>query len=205
VANGVDVNYFSRNRPYSQLDPLSQILVFTGSLDWRPNVDGLLYFLEQVFPLIKKSYPQSRLVIVGRNPMPVLQAKVAGIQDVTLTGTVDDVRPYMEAAAVYIVPLRVGGGSRLKILEALSMRMPVVSTSIGAEGLDITPDKDILIADTPVSFAAVVGTVFDDRERAENLGKWGRHLVEADYQWHVLADRLETNWLQAVEGAEIKA
>lgn len=205
VANGVDVNYFNRNSPYSQPAPSSQTLVFTGSLDWRPNVDGLLYFLEQVFPLIKKRYPQSRLIIVGRNPMPVLQARVAGMQDVTLTGTVDDVRPYMEEAAVYIVPLRVGGGSRLKILEALSMRMPVVSTTIGAEGLDVTPDKDILIADTPEAFAAAVGAVLEDGERAGNFGRQGRHLVEAHYQWHVLADRLETNWLQAVEGAEIKA
>lgn len=205
VANGVDVDYFSRKAPCRQPAPLNQTLVFTGSLDWRPNVDGLLFFLDQVFPLVKKKYPQSRLIIVGRNPMPALQAKVVGMSDVALTGTVDDVRPYMEEAAVYIVPLRVGGGSRLKILEAFSMQMPVVSTTIGAEGLDVTPGKDILIADTPEAFAAAVGAVLDDAKKANDLGRQGRILVEAQYQWHVLADRLEANWLQTVEEAQRKA
>jgi len=198
VANGVDINYFSRKIPRSHTSSVPA-LVFTGSLDWRPNIDGLLYFLEQVFPLIKKRYPQSRFIIVGRNPMPVLRAKVARMPDVALTGTVDDVRPYMEEAAVYIVPLRVGGGSRLKILEALSMQMPVVSTAIGAEGLDVTPGEDILIADTPEDFTAAVASVLDDTDRAESLSRKGRHLVEAKYQWHVMADRLERNWYQAVK------
>lgn len=199
VANGVDVNYFTRKHHRSQNIASHQKLVFTGSLDWRPNVDGLLFFLGKIFPLIKSRYPQCSLVIVGRNPMPVLRAQVAGMRDVVLTGTVDDVRPYMEDADVYVVPLRIGGGSRLKILEALSMQMPIVSTTIGAEGLEVTPHKDILLADTPEDFAAAVASVFDDNNKADNLGEQGRLLVEARYQWYALARRLEENWRQATE------
>lgn len=201
VANGVDTSYFKRNELLNQSKTPSKKLVFTGSLDWRPNVDGLLYFLDKVFPLIKKRSPQCHLIIVGRNPMAVLRAKVADMSDATLTGTVDDVRPYMEEAAVYVVPLRVGGGSRLKILEALSMEMPVVSTTIGAEGLDVTPNQDILLADTPEEFTEAVITVLNDSDKADELGKRGRHLVEAQYRWHALAIRLEKSWHKAMEAA----
>lgn len=198
VANGVDVTYFQRQQPLCvDMAPKKQ-LVFTGSLDWRPNVDGLLYFLNSVFPLIQQRVPSCTLTIVGRNPMPALRSAVIGRADISLTGTVEDVRPYMEAAAVYIVPLRIAGGSRLKILEALSMEMPVVSTIIGAEGLDVTHGQDILLADAPEAFAATVVALLKDRQKAEDLGKQGRSLVVGKYQWHLLADRLERNWHEAV-------
>lgn len=198
VDNGVDSTYFARQNALPQIGHTAPRLVFTGSLDWRPNVDGLLYFLEQIFPLIKLQYPQIRLTIVGRNPLPILQNKVAAMADVVLTGTVDDVRPFMEEAHVYIVPLRVGGGSRLKILEAFSMQMPVVSTSVGAEGLLVSAEENIVLADTPEAFAAAVISILEDPVKANRLGTRGRRLVEEKYQWQALANRLEDCWFRAV-------
>lgn len=199
VANGVELSYFTRKEPLPATAGSNRNLVFTGSLDWRPNVDGLLYFLDHIFPLILSRYPQATLTIVGRNPMPVLQQKVAGMNHVSLTGTVDDVRPYMEAAGVYVVPLRVGGGSRLKILEALAMEMPVVSTTIGAEGLAVTHEEDILLADSPQDFSAAVASLYEDHSKAMALGAAGRRLVADLYQWQALAQRLEDNWHLAVQ------
>lgn len=198
VSNGVDVGYFHSQKPHRSASGNNQSIVFTGSLDWRPNVDGILYFLEQIFPLVKMRYPASKFVIVGRKPLQILKDRVRGREDVILAGTVPDVRPYMDAADVYVVPLRVGGGSRLKILEAFSMELPVVSTTIGAEGLDIGDGKNILIADNPADFAAAIASILDDKSKAERLGEQGRALVEAQYQWKVLAERLEQVWYQAV-------
>lgn len=198
VANGVDVVYFQRQDTAPVVMNLKEQLVFTGSLDWRPNVDGLLYFLDSVFPLIQQRIPSCTLTIVGRNPLPTLRSAVNGRKDVILTGTVEDVRPYMETAAVYVVPLRIGGGSRLKILEAQAMKLPVVSTTIGAEGLEVTHGQNILLADTPTTFAAAVTSLLQDRQHAKDLGEEGRALVVDKYQWHLLADRLEKNWNKAV-------
>ncbi len=205
VDNGVDLAYFSRKSSRPAKPETNWSLVFTGSLDWRPNVDGLIYFLDHIFPLIVARYPQATLTIVGRNPMPVLQHKVAGMQGVNLVGTVEDVRPYMESAAVYVVPLRVGGGSRLKILEALAMEMPVVSTTIGAEGLDVTHGQNILLADSPEDFAATVINLFENYDMATTLGNDGRRLVADRYQWQALADQLEMNWDLAVKSWQASA
>lgn len=194
VDNGVDIDYFhpdgSDVRPYS--------IVFTGSLDWRPNVNGLLYFLDEILPLVQENFPAVHCTLVGRKPMQVLIDKVNDRKNVTLTGTVDDVRPYMNEGAAYIVPLLIGGGSRLKILEAMSMEKAIVSTSIGAEGLHVVDNKDILLADTPENFAAAIGRLFQDRDIRGKLGKAGRKLVEEKYQWKVLARKLEESWEKAV-------
>jgi len=200
VSNGVDIDYFSQDACKSKLIAEEHDLVFTGSLDWRPNVDGILYFLDMVFPIFQEKYSDSKFYIVGRNPMAVLRDKVAGLKNVVLTGTVDDVRPYMNDNAIYVVPLRVGGGSRLKILEAFSMRMPVVSTSIGAEGLEVINGEDIQLADTPEDFFQAVDTIITTSTLAKKMGKRGRTLVEDHYQWDVLASRLERNWNEIVSG-----
>ena len=190
VPNGVDVDHFKPSwRPQK---PRS--LVFSGAMDWRPNVDCMLYFLDEVWPLVLKTYPDSSLTIVGRRPLRILRNRVAGAPAVTLTGTVEDVRPYIESATAYIVPLRVGGGSRLKILEAFSMHKPVVSTSVGAEGLEVLPGKDLLIADESRSFAAAIIRLFEDAGLRESLGSSGRILVEKQYQWKRLAEKLEQVW-----------
>lgn len=194
VANGVDIDFFkTKNIPKRK-----HSLVFTGSLDWRPNVDGLLHFLDTSFLIIQKQVPDCHFVIVGRNPMQVLRDKVKGMKGVELTGTVQDVRQYIDEAEVYVVPLRVGGGSRLKILEAFSMEQAVVSTSVGAEGLDVVPDENIILVDNGEDFAFAVIELFRERGRAESMGKSGRTLVKEHYQWQVLAKRLEANWMQAI-------
>lgn len=198
VSNGVDMEYFTPQKRDRSVSGNNKSIVFTGSLDWRPNVDGVLYFLERIFPLIKMHHRDSKFVIVGRKPLPVLQNRVKGREDVLLAGSVSDIRPYMDDADVYVVPLRVGGGSRLKILEAFSMELPVVSTTIGAEGLDVTDGENILIADTPDDFAAAVISLIDDRNKAKALGKQGRVTIDAQYQWKVLANKLEQSWCKAI-------
>lgn len=195
VENGVDLDYFSPK--LTALEPGS--LVFTGSLDWRPNVDAMMFFLDEVWGRILNRSPQSRLYIVGRNPMDSLQHRVRKEPSVILTGTVEDVRPYIARAAAYVVPLRIGGGSRLKILEAMAMEKPVVSTSVGAEGLRVQDGREILIADTPAALAEAVLSLFANPAAATRLGKAGRRLVQSSYRWDCLAEGLERAWLQAVE------
>jgi sugar transferase (PEP-CTERM/EpsH1 system associated) len=194
VENGVDTEYFNPSGMASKRNSL----VFTGAMDWRPNVDSMLYFLDEIWPMVVKEFPDSTLTIVGRNPAEVLRRKVANLASVQVTGTADDVRPYVEEASVYIVPLRIGGGSRLKILEALSMCKPVVSTSIGAEGLDLMNDCEILIADEPAKFVGAIARLFRDSVLRGRLGSAGRSLVEKRYQWKTLARKLEDVWQEAV-------
>jgi sugar transferase (PEP-CTERM/EpsH1 system associated) len=195
VSNGVDVDYFKSlggsPEPYS--------LVFTGSMDWRPNVDGILYFLDEIWPVVKIKFPRCQLTIVGRRPMDILVKRVDTESSVILTGTVDDVRPFMKKSMVYIVPLRVGGGSRLKILEALSMKMPVVSTTVGAEGLDLEHMKNIVLADTPGNFVDSIEMLFNNRELRESLGGAGRKIVEQQYRWEKLSEKLEETWNESLK------
>src|SRR6185503_7113005 len=143
--------------------------VFTGSMDWYPNEDGILYFADTILPLIRRECPDAQVTVVGRDPSARLRAAASG-RGVRLTGTVEDVRPYMSDAAVYVVPLRVGGGTRLKIFEALAMGKPVVSTTVGAEGLPLVPGKHYLRADEPADFARAVVALLRDPARRRRLG-----------------------------------
>jgi sugar transferase (PEP-CTERM/EpsH1 system associated) len=195
IDNGVDIEYFAP----SQIPQTPNSLIFTGSMDWRPNVDCILYFLDDIWPLVLTKYPDATLTVAGRNPMQNLVDRVSNSPAVTLTGTVEDVRPYMDKASVYIVPLRIGGGSRLKILEAMSMKKPVVSTTVGAEGLDVTTDGNILLADTPRDFSAAIIRLFKDSALRNKLAENGRTLVENHYQWKILAGRLEKAWAASIE------
>jgi glycosyltransferase involved in cell wall biosynthesis len=194
IENGVDISYFSPQnipeKPYS--------LVFTGSMDWRPNIDATVSFLKTTYPLILSKAPRTTLTIAGRNPLPEMISTARKYPSVTLTGTISDIRPPIQKAQVFIVPIRIGGGSRLKILEAFAMKKAVVSTSIGAEGIDITPGKNILIADTPAEFSAAVLKLFQDPGLRLRLGKAGRDLVESKYRWKNLSAKLESSWQAAV-------
>jgi glycosyltransferase involved in cell wall biosynthesis len=162
-------------------------LVFTGSMDWLPNEDGLLWFISDVLPLLQKTH-RTRLWIVGRRPGKTIAAAASQNPDIRVTGWVSDVRPYIAKAAVYIVPLRIGGGTRIKIFEAMAMGKPVVSTTIGAEGLPVTHGSDIVLADDPRAFASRVGHLLDHRSEAKALGAAARALVEAKYSWASAAD-----------------
>ncbi len=186
VDNGVDLDFFKSNAR----KPHSGRIVFTGSMDWRPNQDAMKYFVREIFPLLKSSEEPVDFYIVGRNPSPDIVALGAD-KDITVTGEVDDVRPYMEEASVYAVPLRIGGGSRLKILEALAMEQAVVTTAIGAEGLEVEPNRHVLIGDSPEDFAVQIRRLFKDPELGKNLGRSGRRLVERRYGWEALGGRLD--------------
>ena len=186
VPTGVDVDYFAP-------DGVAEVpgrLVFTGSMDWYPNEDGIVHFIEAVLPRVRREVPAAALTVVGRNPSPRLRA-AAEAAGVHVTGLVDDVRPHMAEAAVYVVPLRIGGGTRLKIFEALAMAKAVVSTAIGAEGLPLTPGRDFLQADDPAAFARAVTSLLRDPARRRAVGSAGRRLVEERYSWPKVVDEFE--------------
>jgi polysaccharide biosynthesis protein PslH len=172
IPNGVDLDYFRALPQPAQ----RRHLVFTGSMDWRPNQDAARYFIREILPLLKQARPDLECTFVGRDPPPDIK-RLGHVPGVHITGTVDDVRHYVERATVYIVPLRIGGGSRLKILEALAMGRAVVSTTVGAEGLDVAHERQVLLADDPQSFAAAVLRLLDDPERCRELAVQGRRLV----------------------------
>jgi sugar transferase (PEP-CTERM/EpsH1 system associated) len=185
VPTGVDTAYF---RPSGKTATRRHHLVFTGSMDWLPNEDGIRYFTDQIMPRIKQSVPDVTLTVVGRDPYPSLVELSKRDPSVTVTGRVEDVRPYMEEAAVYIVPLRIGGGTRLKIYEAMAMEKPVVSTTIGAEGLPVTDGAEIVLADTPDSFAAAVVRLLQQENLSAEIGQRAATTVRAKFGWESVAD-----------------
>src|SRR5207245_11207673 len=166
------------------------------SMEWYPNEDGILQFIDAILPSIRREVPGASLTVVGRNPSARLRA-LAGEAGVRVTGTVDDVRPYMAEAAVYVVPLRVGGGTRLKIFEALAMVKAVVSTAIGAEGLPLTPGRDFLQADDPAAFARAVTALLRATAPRRSVGSAGRRLVEERYSWPRVVDEFENQCEEA--------
>ncbi len=177
--NGVNTAYFDPDSfPHER-----NALVYTGQIGWHPNEDALVYFTNEIFPLIKKGVPNVTFTIVGEKPSRRIKELAAKDSSIQITGFVEDVRPYMGTAAVFVVPLRIGSGTRLKILEAMSMKKAIVSTSIGCEGLEVEDGKHLLVRDDPNQFAeAVVGLLQDDTRRHE-LGEQGRRLVEQRYDW----------------------
>jgi glycosyltransferase involved in cell wall biosynthesis len=182
VPTGVDTTYFAPKGAAE--NPVS--LVFTGSMDWYPNEDAIRYFIADVLPRIRRQVPGVHTTVVGRNPSHSLRedARQAGVD---LTGRVEDVRPYVDSAAVYIVPLRMGGGTRLKIFEALAMAKAVVSTTIGAEGLPLADGEHFLRADAPDSFAATVISLLRDKDQRRALGLAGQRLVRERFTWPEVA------------------
>jgi len=190
VPNGVDLDYF---RPMSWV-PVVDSLIFVGSLDWYANEDAVKDFAAHVLPLIRKRNPGITLRVVGRRPSPGLAANLRHLQGVELIGEVPDVRPYLAAARAVVVPLRIGGGTRIKILEAMAMGKPVISTSIGAEGLHIKEGHDYLVANSPEEFAARIHGLFARPDEQARLGLNGRSVVERLCGWDVAAQKLEQAW-----------
>lgn len=185
IENGVDTGFFHPRD--SEVDP--NMMVFTGSMDWRPNQDAARFFVGKIFPSIKKKRPETHAVFVGRNPPQVIR-NLEKTEGITITGTVEDVRPYIARAALYIVPLRIGGGSRLKILEAMAMAKPVLSTSVGASGLNVTDGQNIVISDGAVGFADAAVNLMGDKKLKNKLSENGRQLVLNHYRWEILAGKL---------------
>jgi len=187
VPNGVDTDYFQPASADAQIDAE---LVFTGKMDFRPNVDAILWFAGDVLPLIREEIPEVSLTVVGRNPHSRL-AGVRRLPNVSVTGYVDDVRPFIARSAVYVVPLKVGGGTRLKVLQAMAMGKGIVSTSLGCEGIEVESGHHLLIADDPASFADAVVTLLNDPERRRELGVAARALAVSAHDWRQIVPLLE--------------
>ena len=175
---GVDSEYWGGVRR----DENARNLVSIGTMYWPPNVDSMVYFCAEILPLVRQAVPDAHLQIVGARPAPDVTA-LAQPGVVTVTGTVPDVRPYGAGCGVFVVPLRSGSGMRVKILNALAMGLPVVSTYVGAEGIDVTDGVNILLADTPEGFAHAVVSVLQDAALAHRLGEAGRCLMQEQYSW----------------------
>ena len=187
IPNAADVEYLQPRA--SDPAPDGCTVLFFGLLATVPNVDGVLYFLREIWPLIAAARPDARFVVIGARPTPAILAH-AGPR-VSILGPVDDLRPHLSSASVIVVPLRLGSGTRLKILEAWAMARPVVSTALGAEGLECVPGRDLLIADNPSDFAHSVLRILTERGLADELGRAGRALVSERYSWRGAAGALE--------------
>ena len=198
VPTGVDTDYFA---PPAEAGRERTGLVFVGSMDWQPNVDGVKYFVEDILPRIRRQRPDCRLAIVGRQPSAEIRAMAERDPGLIVTGTVEDVRPYLWEAQVCIVPLRIGGGTRLKIYEAMAAGVPVVSTSVGAEGLPLNPGEHLSLADDADSFAAECVNLLADRARAGELAERARELVTSRFSWEQAARQFERVLVEATAAA----
>jgi glycosyltransferase involved in cell wall biosynthesis len=187
VPNAVDVEHHRRQPGHPRPD--GDTLLFFGSLGYAPNLDGILHFLDRIWPAVLARRPATRLEIVGPGAPPALLARRSA--QVELIGFVEDLRPRLAGAAAVIAPLRLGGGTRLKILEAMAMGRPVVSTSLGAEGLEVRDGEELLLADEPAEFAGAVVRLLEDPRLGERLGRAARARVEQRYSWRTAAERFE--------------
>jgi polysaccharide biosynthesis protein PslH len=185
VPNGVDLEFFRRSN--ATVEP--RTVVFNGTLGYRPNVDAAHHLVDDIWPLVLAQEPDARLIIVGS--APEAERRRLARPSVILTGEVPDIRSYLRRAAVVVVPVRMGGGTRLKVLEGLAMEKAVVSTSVGCEGIATRDGVHLLIADDAPSFALRMSQLFADSALRERLGKAGRSLIEAEYSWDLAGCRLE--------------
>ncbi len=185
IPTGVDTDYY---HPSGTIEPEPFHLVFTGSMDWLPNDDAIRYFVQDMLPVIRRAIPEVKLTVVGRKPFPGLLDVSRRDPGIVVTGRVDDVRPYIERATAYIIPLRVGGGTRLKVFEAMAMERPVISTTIGVEGLPVVDGEDVLVADHPQAFALAVLKVLKEEAFARRLGKQAAEKVRRDFGWDRVAE-----------------
>lgn len=198
VLNAVDVEYF---RPTGrEHDP--RTLVFNGTLDYRPNVDAAEFLVEEILPRVRRRVSDVRAVVVGRGREDVLERlRRAGAE---ATGEVADIRPFLEQAAAVVVPIRAGGGTRFKVVEGLAMARPMVSTTIGCEGIDVRDGEHLLVADDADAFASAVVRLFDEPGFAASLGRAGRDLVEREYSWERAGERLAAVHEQVAVGNSLR-
>jgi glycosyltransferase involved in cell wall biosynthesis len=185
IPNGVDLAYFDIERT-----PRPRHLVSVGSLDWRPNAEGLIWFLDEVWPQVIQHSPEAILSIVGRNPPDSLLERAS--KNIVVSGSVPDVREYVTPASVFVVPLFSGGGTRLKVLEAMAMRVPIVSTSLGVMGIQCRDGEHVMISDDAEGFARNIIELLDDQFKAHKLALAGRRLVEDKYSWDSVGEKLNS-------------
>jgi len=198
ILNGIDLSIYDLPLTIDHLGKSSIVnrqssqwsIVFTGKMDFRPNIDAMLWFGQAVWPAVKQQCADARLIIVGQKPSPRLDV-LRRDPSIELTGEVDDVRPYIAEAAVYVAPLRIGSGTRFKLLEAMALRKPIVSTTLGCEGFDIVPGREMLIADTPADFAQATLTLLNNPTQRAAIGEAAYHFVAATYDWSAIVPKLE--------------
>jgi glycosyltransferase involved in cell wall biosynthesis len=194
VPNGVDTIYFSDDR-----NDETATLIYTGGMGMFANLDAVMHFLSDIWPRIKERHSSVRFVIVGRSPTKAVLDYAAQDPRVVVTGFVDDIRPLVRQAAVYVVPLRVGGGTRLKVLDAMAMGKAMVSTSVGCEGLAVQPGAHLEVADSPEAFAAATLRLLQDPARRRALGGAARRLVERSYAWPAIGGQLVDGYQAAID------
>jgi glycosyltransferase involved in cell wall biosynthesis len=187
IPNAADVDYYQPRPTDPPCD--GRTVVYFGLLSTVPNIDAVVHFVHDIWPRIARAHPDARFKIIGGRPSPSLQA-LAGPR-VELTGFVSDLRPYLAAAAAVVVPLRLGGGTRLKIVEAMAMGKAIVSTTLGAEGIDAVPGRDILVEDHPAAFADAVVRLLAEPDLAARMGQSARQLAVDRYSWSQAARALE--------------
>jgi glycosyltransferase involved in cell wall biosynthesis len=166
-------------------------MVFCGSMDWLPNVDAVLYFLAEVLPLIRVRLPNATFTIAGRSPDARILKAAQGFTGVTVTGTVDDMRPYLWGAKISVVPIRIGGGTRLKIYECMAAGVAVVSTTVGAEGLSYTDGEDLVLADDAGSFAAACVRLLSDDAERRGLAANALRRAQSEFSWEAVSRKFE--------------
>lgn len=187
IPNGIDLAEFS---PDDSREEQPDSLVFTGTMDFRPNVDAVSWFAKEVWPQVIAKKPAAQFFIVGRRPAPAVVA-LKNLPGTHVTGTVVDAKPYVRQSALYIVPMRMGGGVRFKVLEAMAMGKAIVTTRMGADGIDLTGGQEAVVADTAGDFAAEILELLDDPARRRELAKQGRRFVEENFDWRKITPLLD--------------
>lgn len=189
-SDGVDLNYY---QAYQSDSTQPNTLAYVGTMSWKPNQDAVLYFCKEIFPQILKKIPQAKFKIIGADPPKEIRDLAS--DHIEVTGYVEDVRPHIKSAEVYVAPIRIGSGIKYKILEAFAMGIPVVSTSIGVEGLKVIPGKHCLVADTPVEFADAIVNLLQNKQKQAQLVSASIELVKQEYSW----DAMCANFLYYLE------
>lgn len=202
IQTGVDTEYF---KPCPHIPEKEHSLAFCGSMDWLPNEDAILFFIEEIFPVVKKRVKDVTLTVVGRNPSPYLKKEADKFPEISLTGWVEDIRPYIAESSVFIVPIRIGGGTRMKIYEAMAMGKPVISTSVGAEGLSVQNQKNIIIEDEAEELAGKIVYLFDKKEDRERMGGKASAHVRENFSWKKVTEEFERICTETASGSTFSA
>lgn len=188
IPNGIDLAEFE---PHPEVAEEKESLVFTGTMDFRPNVDAVSWFVREVWPLVQKQKPHARFTIVGRRPTAQVRA-LGRVPGVEVTGSVPDARPYVWRSSLYVVPMRIGGGVRFKVLEALAMGKAVVTTPMGSDGINLVVGREAQVASESIPFARAILDLLDNPDYRQQLGQAGRAFVTENFDWNKLTPRLES-------------
>ncbi|OFW57287.1 MAG: hypothetical protein A2Y75_07605 [Candidatus Solincola sediminis] len=195
VPHGVDCEYFAACSEPSR----EQAVMFLGNYPHDPNRDAVVYFVKKIWPEVRKEIPDARFYVVGKDPTSEIRDMAEEDSSIIVTGRVDDVRPYFERSKIFVNPVRIGGGFRGKLLEAMAMGLPIVTTSLGAEGVNAESGRDMIVADEPSDFAAAVVRLLKDRRLSQGLGRRARSLAEDLFSWQRGVDELEKVLIGVVE------